>query len=216
MKRAVALMAGCLDRLRQRPDLEQHPDFAVLRQAIEHADHLATTADEALRPPDDEPRLVELDQLVQRLDPRLRSVAGKRAYLQLRLSTSDGSVRVVAPVLDQVLIALVTRAAQSIDEFGEISVDTGWLDYVSSGNAADRYPRRHVRLTVSDTGHGIRREACARIAEPCPNLEPADALTGARAPSIIDVVRQMGGWLLVESELRTGTRVHICLPAIEA
>jgi sensor histidine kinase regulating citrate/malate metabolism len=68
-----------------------------------------------------------------------------------------------------------------------------------------------VRLTISDTGERADRDPNTELLDPPPAGGPE---TESGQHSIAVAVRRLNGWLIVENEDRTGTRVHVCLPAL--
>lgn len=71
-------------------------------------------------------------------------------------------------------------------------------------------------LDVCDTGIGMRQEEMARVFDRFYQADSGrsrtDAGLGLGLPVVQGFVRLMGGFITVESELNTGTRVHICIP----
>jgi signal transduction histidine kinase len=115
----------------------------------------------------------------------------------------------VAPVLasegrlGQLFLNLLVNAAHAIPEGqydrNEIRVCTR---EISGGR---------VEASVSDTGCGIPPENINRIFDPFFTTEPVGLGTGLGLPICKRIVREMGGELLVESELGRGTTFRVVL-----
>lgn len=119
----------------------------------------------------------------------------------------------VAPVrgypgrIGQVIVSLLVNAAQAIPEKStrpaEIRVATRMAD-------DDR-----VVVEVSDTGTGIAPEVLKRIFEPFFTTKPRGVGTGLGLALAKRAVSEMGGDILCESALGTGTTFRVISPAVQ-
>ena len=69
-----------------------------------------------------------------------------------------------------------------------------------------------VKVQISDTGSGIRREDLERIFDPFFTTKPPDKGTGLGLSISLRIVESMGGALRVESEIGRGSTFEIYLP----
>ena len=106
--------------------------------------------------------------------------------------------------LQQVVVHLVTNAAQAIDR------DNGMI---TVGLAADR---EFVRLTVADTGCGMDAETAERIFEPFFTTKAVGEGNGLGLSIVHGVVSGHGGRIELQSSLGAGTLVTIMLPIPQA
>jgi CheY-like chemotaxis protein len=76
----------------------------------------------------------------------------------------------------------------------------------------ESHPGEYVRLSISDTGHGIPAEIRARVFEPFFTTKPPGKGTGLGLSMVFGIVKQHQGWIEFESEVNQGTRFDIYLP----
>jgi signal transduction histidine kinase len=199
-------------------DLQQHipEDERTTRTLVEmrwflaHVDYLATTLLDSLRADAVERRAIPLNTFLVDREAMMAKTLTAGVVLIVRPSANSGMVLATPRELERLILALVSHACAAMPGGGELTISTGWLDQVAGTMLPSARPRRYVRLTISDTGEGTDRD---------PNAELLDvsATSGSEHEpqySIAVAVRRLNGWLIVENEDRTGTRVHVCLPAV--
>ncbi|RPI80457.1 MAG: response regulator, partial [Chloroflexi bacterium] len=77
-------------------------------------------------------------------------------------------------------------------------------------------PGKWIRISVSDTGHGIPPEALPHIFEPFFTTKPVGQGTGLGLAQVYGIVNQHDGYIDIESQVGEGTCFTIYLPAQEA
>jgi len=160
-----------------------------------------------------EPKVIELNGLIDRLDALLRRVLGEHIALGIDLR-SRSCVKVDASQLEQVLLNLVTNARDSMPLGGRLSVETEDVE-LTGRHAQGQLDLAHgpyVRITVSDTGTGISPEALPHVFEPF--FTTRQVGTGLGLATCYGIVKQSGGHITVRSELGKGTTFEVYLPRI--
>ncbi len=120
--------------------------------------------------------------------------------------------------IHQVLMNLCTNAGQAMSGgtgILEVTLETMELD--------DEFTTRHpglrtgvyVKLTVSDTGHGIPSEIMDRIFDPFFTTKERGQGTGMGLAVVHGIVKTYGGLITVYSDRTKGTVFNVFLPAIE-
>jgi len=116
--------------------------------------------------------------------------------------------------MEQVLINLYVNAWQAMPGGGDlyVSLENTELnvDQVAPHNLKEG---KYVVLTITDTGIGMDEATRARIFEPFFTTKELGRGTGLGLASVYGIIRNHGGFILVESEQGIGTTFMIHLPA---
>jgi two-component system cell cycle sensor histidine kinase/response regulator CckA len=143
---------------------------------------------------------IDLHDVVDRLAPMLRRIAGSSVRLELALGASDARVQGDGSRIAQVIVNLALNARDAMrDNGGSITIGT-----------AAAQPGRLVELFVSDTGNGMDDATVARVFEPFFTTKPRG--TGLGLSVVRGVVEAMGGSVHVESAPTRGTTFRVRLP----
>lgn len=117
--------------------------------------------------------------------------------------------------IHQVLMNLATNAAHAMREQGgmlSISVSEIVADATLISLYPDLRPGPCVRLTVSDTGHGMQESVRERIFDPYFTTKKVGEGTGMGLAVVQGIIKNYGGAISVYSEPGQGTTFHIFLP----
>jgi signal transduction histidine kinase/CheY-like chemotaxis protein/integral membrane sensor domain MASE1 len=120
--------------------------------------------------------------------------------------------------LHQLLMNLCTNAVQAMGEGGtlELSVTTETLAAPLKVRSGEVPPGEYVRISVSDSGHGIAPEVIDRIFEPFFTTKPAGRGTGLGLALVHSVVSEHKAFIEVQSELGRGTTFTVWIPRVQA
>ena len=163
------------------------------------------------------PRDVDVNEIVARGEPLFSSVAPRTVRFVIERGEVRHAVTGDAGQLEQVIMSLLTNAAESIgDGPGEIRLATGEMDCDEAYLATTRRelhpaPGRYVFIEVSDTGHGMNAGALERIFDPFYTTKFIGRGLGMAA--VLGIVRGHKGGIRIDSEPGKGTTVRVLLPA---
>jgi PAS domain S-box-containing protein len=119
--------------------------------------------------------------------------------------------------IHQVLMNLGTNAADAMREHGgviDVSLDEVEIDEHTAAFSPDLNQGPYLRLTVSDTGHGMDRSVLERIFDPFFTTKGQGRGTGLGLAVVHGIVKSHGGAIRVYSEVGQGTTFRLFLPGI--
>jgi two-component system, cell cycle sensor histidine kinase and response regulator CckA len=162
-----------------------------------------------------EPKVLDPNALLARLEGLLRRLLGERIALTVSLGSS-GHVRVDESQLEQVVLNLITNARDSMPQGGAARLETRDLVIgpADVGRYAELGPAEYVAIIVTDSGDGIPAQALPQIFEPFFTTRRGG--TGLGLATCYGIVKQSGGHIAVESEPDRGATFFVYLPRVAA
>jgi PAS domain S-box-containing protein len=137
--------------------------------------------------------------------------------IELRSNVVDADALVFGDPtqLHQVLMNLCTNAAQAVgDHHGSIEVSQSEAVIAADSLRTDLAPGRYVRVSVSDTGHGMDRATLERVFEPFFTTKSPGVGTGLGLAVVHGIMRNHDGVAHVESAPGAGTVFHLYFPRL--
>ncbi|HTS04918.1 MAG TPA: PAS domain S-box protein [Candidatus Eisenbacteria bacterium] len=162
-------------------------------------------------------KVVDVNAIVQDMERLLRPLIGENVELVTALAPQAVQTRADAGQLEQVLMNLVVNAKDAMPNGGKLVIQTQTVvvDQHHRGGPQFIRPGNYVLLSVSDTGMGMDRETQSRIFEPFFTTKEKGKGTGLGLSTVYGIVKQTGGYVMVQSEIGRGTIFHIYLPLTE-
>ena len=164
-------------------------------------------------------QLLDLSELITEAAPLLELSTTKKAKLRFFLNKHLPLIQADVNQLRQVVINLVSNAAESIgDKDGLIRITTGAMratkEYLRQTQLAPDLPEgNYIFVEVSDNGTGMDLETLQRIFEPFFTTKFTGRGLGLSA--VIGIVRGHNGAIKVESEPGKGASFLVLFPAAE-
>jgi PAS domain S-box-containing protein len=161
-----------------------------------------------------EPRVVDLNQMVDDLSGMLERIIGEDVELQVTLSEGLWPIKIDPSQMEQVVANLVVNACDAMPQGGSLRIETAnvVLDEAYVARHVDAQIGEHVMLTVSDTGVGMNDEVKAHLFEPFFTTKERGQGTGLGLSIVFGIVKQAEGHIGVQSDMGQGTTFHIYLP----
>ena len=146
----------------------------------------------------------------------LRASLPSTITIRQKITSDSALVLADATQIHQVLMNLCTNAAHAMRETGgELEVALAAVNLNAATAGPDLAPGPYVKLTVSDTGHGMDREVMERIFDPYFTTKKPGEGTGMGLSVVHGIVRGYGGAIRVSSESGSGTAFEILIPRVD-
>jgi signal transduction histidine kinase len=162
-----------------------------------------------------QPRVVDVNAVVQGIEPMLQRLIGDHVTLTAHLSSAPLYVLVDPGQIEQVIVNLAVNARDAMPGGGRLVIET--MTVTLDGDALEGLPSmspgRYAQLAVTDSGHGMDAETLARIFEPFFTTKAPGQGTGLGLAMSYGIVKQSGGWIWVNSEVGGGSVFKIYLPS---
>ena len=165
-----------------------------------------------------EPRVIDLNALVENLQRLLSRIIGEDVRLVTRYDPDLGRVLVDPGQLEQVIVNLAVNARDAMPDGGTLRIETVHRE-VREGTGrteGDLAPGKYAVLVVSDTGVGMDEETRSLVFEPFFTTKPKGQGTGLGLATVYGIVKQHRGTILLSSELNEGTVFQVVLPCVES
>ncbi len=206
--------------------LEDTPAGTVTRNNLEHALSCCTRARGLVkqiltfgRGSEQERKLMQISPVVEETLQLLRSSLPTTIEVRQNIDAISSMAVADSTQIHQVLVNLCTNAAHAMENDGgvlEVSlVDIGLESDVTIDNERLKQGS-YLRLSVSDTGHGMDGSVMKRIFEPFFTTKAVGKGTGMGLSVVHGIVEDHGGTITVKSTPGKGTTFNVFLPRIES
>jgi len=199
-----------------------YPDNVPLNQNLDEVLHASRRATALVRQillfsrrQKDERRNMRLAPIVKEALSLLRATLPATIVIEHVLDRPVSDVLVNATHVHQIVMNLCTNAGHAIQGKGKLSLEIDQVEVQDGPNKphVELKEGEYVRLTISDTGHGMDAATMQRIFEPFFTTKEAGEGTGLGLSVVHGIVHEYGGVVTVDSELGRGTTFAIYLPA---
>jgi len=163
---------------------------------------------------------IDLSELVRENTNLFRTAISRTVTMIVHLTREASSIEADPGQLQQVIMNLITNAAEAIGEqTGVITLTTGLEDfdaaYLSGSRLSEKpAPGRFAFVEVSDTGCGMDEEIQQRLFDPFFSTKFTGRGLGMAA--VLGIVRGHGGAILLRSAIGHGSTIRVLFPASAA
>ncbi|MEA2465112.1 MAG: two-component system, cell cycle sensor histidine kinase and response regulator CckA, partial [Acidobacteriota bacterium] len=157
---------------------------------------------------------VDLTRIVRTVEPMLQRLLGERITIRTALADDLVSVMADSAQLEHLLINLAVNARDAMPDGGVLTFATAnvVLDETFARNHPGAVVGCCAMVSVADTGTGMTPDVQARIFEPFFTTKESGRGTGLGLAATYGTVKQLGGYIEVDSELHRGTTFSVYLP----
>lgn len=167
-----------------------------------------------------EPRIININQVINDLRKMLRQLISEDIDLQTELSENLPPVKADPGQIEQVLVNLIVNSRDALNQIDDpkikkyIKLQT--QEVTLDANFVARHPGsaegQFIRISISDNGMGIPENIQTKIFEPFFTTKAEGKGTGLGLSTVYGIIKQNNGSIYVESEEGRGTTFHIYWP----
>lgn len=215
----LTAMIGYCDLLLQRylPNDPAYTDVMQIKQNANRAANLVRQLLAFSRQQTLQPKVVHITDNLADLSTLLRRLIGAGIELRMTHGRDLWTVKVDVSQLEQVIINLVVNARDAITSGGTLTIRTSNFQCLKQQRMGHDLVAKgdYVMIEVIDTGHGIPPEHLEHIFEPFFSTKEVGEGTGLGLSTVYGIVKQTGGFVLVDSVPNEGTTFKILLPRFD-
>jgi two-component system, cell cycle sensor histidine kinase and response regulator CckA len=209
-----------IDRLaRRNSDSESERDNAAAAATIRHTQHIIADLLSFGGQQQLHPQIIDLNVETRRIISLLTELLGDGIALSLDLIADTTTVTIDPGRFEQALTNLLLNARDALPNGGKVALTSSVVDTESvpapPGVPPDLAPGTYVRLSVADTGVGIRPDDMSRIFDPYFTTKHSTRGTGLGLATTYGTITQSGGAITVDSARGVGSVFTLWLPRSE-
>lgn len=165
-----------------------------------------------------QPKLMDLNAIIQELDRMLRRLIGEDIILIENLDPDLGRIKADPVQIEQVILNLVVNARDAMLNGGKLVLETSNIEVDATLTELHSELKQgpYVLITVTDNGIGMDKEVLDHIFEPFFTTKELGKGTGLGLATVYGIIRQSEGMILVDSQRGAGTTFQIYLPRFES
>jgi PAS domain S-box-containing protein len=170
------------------------------------------------RQTEQERKPIKINPILKEALTLLRASIPTTIEINQNIDNDVGTVNADPTQIHQVLMNLCTNAVHAMHEKGgtlEVTLSKVDMDTGLAGHP-DIQPGTYLRLTVSDTGHGMDPHTMERVFDPYFTTKEKGLGTGLGLAVVHGIVKSHDGAVTFQSAPEKGTTFNVFLPSIKA
>ena len=199
-------------------DSRPYADLQRVLQAAERAKSMVKQILTFSRQTEQEKKPIQITPIVKEALKFLRASIPSTIEIRASIQSDLGMILADPTQIHQVLMNLCTNAAHSMRDKGgvlEIRIESVESNLGIPMAHLELNPGPHLKLTVSDTGHGMTPQVLERIFEPYYTTKKPEEGTGLGLAMVHGIITGQGGDIAVKSELGKGSTFEAYFPITE-
>ncbi len=163
-------------------------------------------------------RPLDLNAVISHMLKLLRHMLGKEVVLDFQAQPDLPWIQADTSMMEQVIMNLSVNARDAMPSGGKLTITTKLVDVNSDAGAANSgaRPGQFACLIVADTGLGMDETVRHRLFELFFTTKEAGRGTGLGLATVAGIIKQLGGWIEVQSALGEGSTFKVFLPSVAA
>jgi signal transduction histidine kinase len=165
-----------------------------------------------------EQRPIQIRDIVNEVLRLLKATLPSTIEIRENLLKETGIVNADPTQMHQVIMNLCTNAGHAMQKDGgvlTVELANVKLEEIQGARHLDMGAGSYLRLTVSDTGHGMNPDVRERIFDPYFTTKDTGEGTGLGLSVAMGIIKVHGGTITVSSQPDPGTTFHVYLPHIQ-
>ena len=160
-------------------------------------------------------RVTDVNHVVSEFHQLVQRIIGEQIQIDVRMSSEPLWLRADPSQIQQVLMNLAVNARDAMPSGGRLTVRTGETELAEV--AGVRIPAgMYACIVVRDTGIGMSADVRERLFEPFFTTKEAGKGTGLGMAVVYGIMKQLSGYITVDSEPGKGTTFTLYFPIVEA
>jgi PAS domain S-box-containing protein len=208
-----------LSKLEADPDSDLAHNLAEIISASRRAGDLIRQILTFSRRAEFKKQPLQIHSVVKEALKLIRGTIPSTIDIRQEIAGDCGTILADVTQIHQVIMNLCTNAYHAMQKQGGILI-VGMRNVAINGETTDDPPAglapgNYVRLTVSDTGHGMDETTLERVFDPYFTTKKQGEGTGLGLATVHGIVENHGGTISVKSALNEGTTFDIYFPRVE-
>ena len=208
-----------LSKFEVDPDSELSHNLAEIINASRRAGDLIRQILTFSRRAEFKKQPLQIHSVVKEALKLVRGTIPSTIDIRQEIAGDCGTILADVTQIHQVIMNLCTNAYHAMQQQGGILI-VRLQNTVINGGTGDQptglAPGSYVRLTVSDTGHGMNETTLDRVFDPYFTTKKQGEGTGLGLATVHGIVENHGGGISVKSTINEGTTFDIYFPRVEA
>jgi two-component system cell cycle sensor histidine kinase/response regulator CckA len=202
-------------KLHENPKLSKlsHEITSVALRARELTSKLLSISRRQVLPAE----LLDINAVVKSEESLLQRILGEDIEFHSELNPVTARVRANPGQIEQVIMNLAANSRDAMPHGGKLIIKTDEIlvDEALALRKPGLISGKYVRLTIKDTGLGMDSVTLSHLFEPFYTTKDAGVGTGLGLSTVYGIVKQIGGFIEVGSQVNVGTTFDIYLPRVE-
>jgi PAS domain S-box-containing protein len=200
---------------------ENDPELNHLKEIINASQRASDLTEQLLtfsRKTESNPMPVNLNDEVEQGCRLLKRTFPNTVEIEHQLADDLKMISAARGQIQQVVLNLGVNARDAMPEGGRLIIETMnvSLDENLCKNILKAIPGDYVRLSVTDTGHGMDTETIEHIFDPFFTTKDTGKGTGLGLAIVYGIVQDIGGFINCYSEPDMGTTIRVYFPETQS